>query len=173
MDSKCRCWLIYLILHLIDKGSLQDPLEIEGVVGDSVILPCSYKERVLNPDERNVFWRYNTHKNVYDIEKGKEVTEDQDAVFKDRIESFPLEYKNGNFSIKLNHLRFTDNGEFFCYISKVERQYNLRLTVRAPPPTLSPPKPTADSRSSSMKTQQDGIVNFLIAVLEFFVLHYF
>ncbi|XP_059399776.1 CD276 antigen homolog [Carassius carassius] len=173
MDSKCRCWLIYLILHLIDKGSLQDTLEIEGVVGDSVILPCSYQERVLNPDERNVFWRYNTYKKVYNIEKGKPITGDQDAVFKDRIESFPSEYKNGNFSIRLNHLNFTDNGEYFCYISKVKQQDKLRLTVRAPLSTLSPPKPTTHSRSSSMKTEPNGIVTFLIAVLEVFVLRYF
>ncbi|XP_052394459.1 CD276 antigen homolog isoform X2 [Carassius gibelio] len=168
-----RCWLIYLILHLIDKGSLQDPLEIEGVVGDSVILPCSYNARVLNPDERNAFWRYNTHKNVYDIENDRPVTEDQDAVFKDRIESFPSEYKNGNFSIRLNHLNFTDQGDFLCSITEVQKKFNRRLTVRASPSTLSPPKPTTHSRSSSMKTQPDGIVTFLNAVLEVFVLHYF
>uniref|UniRef100_A0A8C2HQA3 Ig-like domain-containing protein n=1 Tax=Cyprinus carpio TaxID=7962 RepID=A0A8C2HQA3_CYPCA len=167
------CWLIYLILHLIDKGSLQDLLEIEGVVGDSVTLPCSYKERVPNPEEINVFWRYNKHQNVYDIEKGSPVTEDQDAMFKGRIESFPSEYKNGNFSIRLNHLNFTDTGEFFCYNSKLKQERNLWLTVRAPPPTLSTPKPTAHSRSSSMKTQPDGILTFLVAVLEVFVLHYF
>ncbi|XDV22020.1 hypothetical protein PO909_026996, partial [Leuciscus waleckii] len=52
-----RFWFIYLFLHLLDKVSLQDPVEISGVVGGSVILPCSYKERKLKTEEMYVFWR--------------------------------------------------------------------------------------------------------------------
>ncbi|KAF4097935.1 hypothetical protein G5714_021943 [Onychostoma macrolepis] len=124
-----RCWFI-LFIHLIDKVSLQDPAEIIGGVGGSVILPCSYKERVLNTEEINVFWRYNNSVVVIDIEKGIPLTKEQDAMFKDRIDSFPSDYKKGNFSIRLEHLSFTSIGEFSCFIQNVDKEYKLRLQVR-------------------------------------------
>lgn len=168
-----RCWFI-LFLHLIDKVSLQDPAEIIGGVGGSVILPCSYKERVLNTEEINVFWRYNNSVVVFDIEKGNSSTKEQDAMFKDRIDSFPSDYKKGNFSIRLKHLSFTSIGEFSCFIQNVDKEYKLSLQVRAPSPTtsVSTPKTKTTTRNSSLKTQPDGIVTFLTAVLGVYMLHY-
>ncbi len=109
--------------------SLQSQVEKKyGVVGGSVILPCSYKERVLKPQEMNVFWRYDDSKVVYDIEKGSSSTKDQDVLFKDRIESVSSQYGNGDFSITLKHLKLTDSGKFSCFIAKVKTEI-LNLQV--------------------------------------------
>lgn len=165
-----RCWVIYLLfLHLIDKVSLQ----FVGVVGGSVILPCSYQERELKPEEMNVFWRYSQSKVVFNIEKGSPSIKKQDAMFKDRIESFPSEYMEGNFSIRLLNLMPTDAGQFLCGIADELKEYRLTLQVKEPPTT--PPTTVStpsDKRNSSVKTQPEGIVTFLIAVLEFLLLHY-
>lgn len=119
-----------LKLLLLSPVSLQDSVKISGVVGDSVILPCSYKEGNLKTEEMNVFWRFKQTTNVYDIEKGIALTKDQNAMFKDRIESFPSEYADGNFSLKLSDLRLTDEGQFSCDIPEVEKEHKLTLLVR-------------------------------------------
>ncbi|XP_050951587.1 CD276 antigen homolog isoform X2 [Labeo rohita] len=150
-----RCWVIYLFLHLIDKVSLQNQDEkVYGVVGGSVILPCSFKERVLKPDEINVFWRYNDSKIVCDIEKGNFSTIDQDVLFKDRIESVSSQYGNGDFSIRLKHLKLTDNGVFSCFFTDKPKILKLQVNETAPAPT-----------NSSMKAQPAGIVTFLLGCI--------
>ncbi len=109
--------------------SLQSQTEEHiGVVGGSVILPCLYKERVLKPQEMNVFWRFNDDKIVYDIENGNFSTKDQDVLFKGRIESVSSQYGNGDFSIRLKHLKLTDSGSFSCFIAKGKKKI-LNLQV--------------------------------------------
>ncbi|KAK2907194.1 hypothetical protein Q8A67_006179 [Cirrhinus molitorella] len=152
-----RCWVIYLFLHLIDKVSLQSQDEtVYGVVGGFVILPCSYKERELKPDEINVFWRYNDRENVCDIEKGNFSTKKQDPLFKDRIESVSSEYGNGDFSIRLKHLKLTDNGMFSCFF-ETTKILKLQVNETAAAPTVNP-------TSSSMKAHPAATVTLLIFV---------
>lgn len=162
-----RCWVIHvLFLNLIDKGS-PGSLQVTGFVGDSVLIPCSYQVRELK--EISVFWRYNTSRNVYDIEKGKPSTIEQDPMFKGRITSFLQEHKNGNFSLILSNLTVTDAGDFSCYITGVKEECKRMLHVKAHPTTSTA---MFDRRSSSMKTQPEGIATFLTVVLEFLILHY-
>lgn len=110
--------------------SLQDSVKISGVVGDSVILPCSYKERKLKTEEINVFWRYKQKNIVYDIKNGNPLTEKQDAMFKGRIESFPSKYADGNFSLRLLNLTLDDAGQFSCAIPDAKKDHKLTLLVR-------------------------------------------
>ncbi|XP_052394452.1 V-set domain-containing T-cell activation inhibitor 1-like isoform X1 [Carassius gibelio] len=168
-----RCCVIHvLFLNLIDKGSPGSPecQDVTGFVGDSVLMPCSYQDRKLEPEEINVFWRYNAYKIVYDIEQGKPSTIEQDPMFKGRITSFLQEHKNGNFSLILSNLTVTDAGQFLCDIPDVEKKCERMLHVKAHPTTTS--TATSDTRSSSMKTQPEGIATFLTVVLEFLILHY-
>ncbi|XP_056116583.1 CD276 antigen homolog isoform X2 [Rhinichthys klamathensis goyatoka] len=162
-----RYWFMYLFLHLIDKVSLQDPVPVSGVVGGSVILPCSYKERKLKTEEINVFWRYKQKTIVYDIENGSPLTENQDAMFKGRIEGFPSEHADGNFSLRLSDLRLTDEGQFSCFILNVKKEHKLTLLVRAMPTTVSTPKSTVNARSSSMRAQPEGVATFLLLIWRF------
>jgi len=51
-------------------------------------------------------------------------------MFNGRIEGFPSEYTDGNFSLKLSDLRLTDEGQFSCAIPDVIWKYELTLLVR-------------------------------------------
>lgn len=81
-------------------------------------------------EEMYVFWRYEQETKVYDIEKGIALTEKQDAKFKGRIEGFPSEHADGNFSLKLSNLTLNDAGQFSCSIPKKFKKYELTLLVR-------------------------------------------
>uniref|UniRef100_A0A8C1RW30 Ig-like domain-containing protein n=1 Tax=Cyprinus carpio TaxID=7962 RepID=A0A8C1RW30_CYPCA len=164
-------------LLLSSPVSLQDPPGIVGYAGDSVILPCLYQEKVLKPEQMNVFWRYNENIIVFNIEKGIPSTNRQNAMFKDRIDSFPSKYANGNFSLRLSNLELTDKGQFSCSIPDVFLKNKLMLLVREPPTTVltatvSTPKQKPDTRNSSIKVPADGIATFLIVVFNCFILHY-
>uniref|UniRef100_A0A671KIJ2 Ig-like domain-containing protein n=1 Tax=Sinocyclocheilus anshuiensis TaxID=1608454 RepID=A0A671KIJ2_9TELE len=128
--------------------SLQDPVQITGGVGGSVILPCSYKEKELKPEEINEFWRYNNSMVVYNIDNGSPSIEGQDAMFKYRTEGFPTEYVNGNFSLRLNHLSFIDAGQFSCFISLVDEEHKLTLIVKDVETWNSATAPTSTSAVS-------------------------
>lgn len=141
MPQLCGMWqlsikfyslFVFRLLKLLlsSSVSLQDPPDIVGYAGDSVILPCSYQEKVLKPEQMNVFWRYNENIIVFNIEKGIPSTYGQNAMFKDRIDSFPSEYANGNFSLRLSNLELTDKGQFLCSIPDVFLKNKTMLLVR-------------------------------------------
>ncbi|KAF4097835.1 hypothetical protein G5714_021843 [Onychostoma macrolepis] len=110
---------------LIDKVFLQ----LTGVVGGSVVLPCS-AEHDHELQDTEVFWRHNNSKIVHDIIKGSQ-TETQDSLYKNRIESFPDECPRGNFSIKLNDLTHAHAGKYICYItsSSDSQQKTVQLII--------------------------------------------
>ncbi|XP_067272361.1 CD276 antigen-like [Pseudorasbora parva] len=110
-------WGLFCFLHaflFINEVSLQKT--VEGFIGDSVVLPCSYKEHQFSIQDITVRWRYNST-SVYNINKGKGSGEEQNSAYKNRTEIFPEEYLKGNFSLKLNNLQNTDTGKYKCYIS--------------------------------------------------------
>ncbi|KAL1251028.1 hypothetical protein QQF64_018824 [Cirrhinus molitorella] len=82
--------------------------------------------------------------------------EDQDPLFKDRIESVSSHYGNGDFSIRLKHLKLTDNGMFSCFFKETKI---LKLQVKE-----TTPAPEVNPTNSSMKAQPTGIVTLLISV---------
>uniref|UniRef100_A0A672QEA5 V-set domain containing T-cell activation inhibitor 1-like n=1 Tax=Sinocyclocheilus grahami TaxID=75366 RepID=A0A672QEA5_SINGR len=152
----CRCWVIYLLLHLTGKVSLQDfANKFDRVVGDSVTLPCIYKLQ-----STDVFWRHNVSRKVVSIISGKPSPESQDEIFRNRTESFPSEYPEGNYSIELKDLELTHAGIYTCFLQKTNEKRKIQLFVRE-----KPEKPTPNQRNSSMETQSLKIMPFLIAVL--------
>ncbi|XP_052446440.1 V-set domain-containing T-cell activation inhibitor 1 isoform X2 [Carassius gibelio] len=100
---------------------------VEGVVGGSVVLPCSSKKSQLT-----VNWRYGDRLIVYAIIKGQVSLEGQDPKFKSRTKSFTEEYLRGNFSIKLNDLQHTDAGEYQCYIIEESKIETVELRIKVP-----------------------------------------
>lgn len=46
-----------------------------------------------------------------------------------RAESFPDEYKNGNYSIKIKELEKTDAGEYSCFITPADHFENMKLII--------------------------------------------
>ncbi|KAK7127100.1 hypothetical protein R3I94_018325 [Phoxinus phoxinus] len=120
-----------LVCLLITEVSLQK--SVEGFIGGSAFLPCSSEERQLELEDITVLWRHNRH-SVCDINKGKVSVEAQNPAFKNRTETFPEEYLNGNFSLILNNLQHTDAGKYMCYIiqdsvGKSVQNVELRLKL--------------------------------------------
>ncbi|KAL7834074.1 hypothetical protein AOLI_G00290340 [Acnodon oligacanthus] len=129
--GKVRCCLPLVFLLLIQKVSLQD---VQAVVGDAVILPCSNGDEALR-DKVTVFWRFQDTTNVYDIIKSTASLEEQAASYKSRVESFPAEWTKGNFSIELSDVRKADGGMYICFLPTINTQTKVQLTVKDRPVT--------------------------------------
>uniref|UniRef100_A0A3B4EM75 Ig-like domain-containing protein n=1 Tax=Pygocentrus nattereri TaxID=42514 RepID=A0A3B4EM75_PYGNA len=103
-------------------------LEIEGFVGDTVILPCLSSGKEL-PNKVTVFWRFRDSGAVYNIVDSRASLDEQDAPFRGRVDSFPDEWTKGNFSIKLSGVKKTDGGMYTCFIHEVNIQTTIYLIV--------------------------------------------
>ncbi|XP_060767598.1 CD276 antigen homolog isoform X2 [Neoarius graeffei] len=103
-------WLSLLFIFLIDKVSGQITT-VEAVIGGSVILLCSAGRY-----EKDVFWRHDNTKTVYDIIDGKENFHDQHSAYSGRVEVFQSEFTKGNYSIRLSDVKHTDAGIYSCQI---------------------------------------------------------
>uniref|UniRef100_A0A672L7Y7 Ig-like domain-containing protein n=1 Tax=Sinocyclocheilus grahami TaxID=75366 RepID=A0A672L7Y7_SINGR len=131
MLSVCSAGKLKLPLKTTPSGSHEHLItvlsqKVPGVIGGSVVLPCSSTE----PDQdTEVHWRQNGSKIVYDIIKGEDSVEQQDPRYKNRAETFPEEYKRGNFSIKLNDLQHTDAGKYMCLIAHSSEHKTVELII--------------------------------------------
>ncbi|XP_016382992.1 V-set domain-containing T-cell activation inhibitor 1-like [Sinocyclocheilus rhinocerous] len=125
-----RCVVLLHLLMLINEVSLQ--VTVEGVIGGSVVLPCSSKEPQLTTEDITVNWKHHDSLNVYAIIKGKVSVEGQDPKYKNRTESFPEEYRTGNFSLKLNDLQHSDAGKYQCYIIDESTIETVELLIKVP-----------------------------------------
>lgn len=117
---------------LLSKVSMQAQFEgvVEGVTGGFVILPCPTNSKdKLKTEDITVHWRQNDVKIVCDIINGEYSGSDQDPKFKSRAETFPDEYKNGNFSLKLINLTRADEGEYQCFMSHLSDHVTIQLIV--------------------------------------------
>ncbi|XP_036421083.1 CD276 antigen homolog isoform X2 [Colossoma macropomum] len=128
-----RCWFSCVFLLLIDKVPLSVSLqEIEAVVGDTVILPCSNSDKALQ-GKLTVFWRFRYNSTVYDIINSRESFDEQDASFRGRVESFPAEWTKGNFSITLSSVTRADSGTYTCFIPAGNANTESILTIKEAP----------------------------------------
>ncbi len=108
-NKRCVCCFL---------GSYSDPVRVivEGFVGDAAVLSCSIPESEIQRkiEKFSIHWRHEEGgKEVCDITGGHGTCQDQD-----QVETFPEEYKKGNFSIKLNRLQKTDARKYQCYITR-------------------------------------------------------
>ncbi|XDV22133.1 hypothetical protein PO909_027092, partial [Leuciscus waleckii] len=106
---------IWSITVCVVSVSLQET--VEAVIGGSVLLPCSSTKHDLKLQI------------VSDIVKGEETVSEQDHQYKNRAETFPLEYERGNFSIKLTDLTHTDAGKYTCQITPSNEQKTVQLII--------------------------------------------
>ncbi|KAF4093380.1 hypothetical protein AMELA_G00001540 [Ameiurus melas] len=110
---------------LIDQASAQS-VTVEADLGGSVILPCS-----VGRCEKDVFWRDENSKSVYDIIMGDVDFHDQDAAYRDRVHSFPLEFAKGNYSIRLLNVKPTDLGRYRCHFAN-SITVHVQLKIKEP-----------------------------------------
>ncbi|RXN09494.1 V-set domain-containing T-cell activation inhibitor 1-like protein [Labeo rohita] len=104
---------------------------VEGVIGGSVVLPCSSAKYNLKSQDINVHWRQNGSIYVYDIIERKASVANQHQRYKNRIETFPEEYVRRNFSIKLTGLTHADAGKYICFITPSDEQETVLLIINA------------------------------------------
>ncbi len=82
-----NCVFIVCIISV----SLQ--VTVEGVIGGSVVLPCSSAQHDHELQDIDVYWVYSGSTNVFDIINGKDSVEGQDPRYKNKTETFPDEYE--------------------------------------------------------------------------------
>ncbi|XP_016372648.1 CD276 antigen homolog [Sinocyclocheilus rhinocerous] len=114
---------------VINEVSLQ--VTVKGVIGGSVVLPCSSKEPQLTSEDITVNWKHHNRLKVYGIVKGKVSVEGQHPEYENRVESDSEQHLRGNFSLKLKNLRYSDTGKYQCYIidDSVIQTVELRIEV--------------------------------------------
>uniref|UniRef100_A0A672M6A0 Ig-like domain-containing protein n=1 Tax=Sinocyclocheilus grahami TaxID=75366 RepID=A0A672M6A0_SINGR len=122
------CHLVYCVFTItVSVISVSLDVKVVGFTGSSVVLPCSSIQHDLKPQDMHVLWRDKDSETIYDLIEGKDSLETQDPRYKNRAQTFPEEYKRGNFSIKLNNLTQADAGEFNCFIT--HSSYSNQETV--------------------------------------------
>nr|XP_055074612.1 uncharacterized protein LOC129454127 [Misgurnus anguillicaudatus] len=122
-----RWFLIYVFVLLINSEQVSLNVTVQYFVGDSAILNCSYSEDINEVD--TVFWRLNGSKKVYEFSP---VNISQDVKSKSiRFESFPDEYKRGNYSIKIKELKTNDEGKYTCFIIPADHYEDMYLIIKA------------------------------------------
>ncbi len=118
---------VFSITVLVFSACLQ--VTVEGFTGGSVVLPCSSTEHDLKLQKIDVFWRDKESKIIYNLIKGTDYLEKQDPSYKNRVLTFPDEYKRGNFSIKLINLTHADAGTFICFITPSDELETVKLII--------------------------------------------
>ncbi|KAF4093406.1 hypothetical protein AMELA_G00001720, partial [Ameiurus melas] len=120
---------------------------VEGFIGESVILKCSFGHK-----PKTVFWRYNDSRTVCNIIDGKADFDDQDTVYKGRVTISQSEIEKGNFSIMLSDVKESDSGLYTCTTPNI-KTLTLELTVKA--------RRTAPGNGESPR-RADGLLMFLL-----------
>ncbi|XP_053085350.1 CD276 antigen homolog isoform X3 [Pangasianodon hypophthalmus] len=153
----------FTFLLLIHKVSVQS-VPVEGIIGQTVILPCKLKQK-----PQTVFWRYRDDRTVCDFLGGEADFDEQDPAYKDRVEIFPSEIEKGNFSIMLSNVKKSDEGTYTCIATNLT-PLTVELTVkdreekqtttereakRITPPSTAPPNGESTRRA-------DGLLMFLL-----------
>ncbi len=118
---------VFSITVFVFSACLQ--VTVEGFTGGSVVLLCSSTEHDLKLQKIDVFWRNKESKIMYNLIKGTDYLEKQDPRYKNRVLTFPDEYKRGNFSIKLLNLTHADAGKFICFITPSDELETVELII--------------------------------------------
>ncbi|XP_050951402.1 myelin-oligodendrocyte glycoprotein [Labeo rohita] len=121
--------LVCFFTLVLIEASVQEA--VQGFIGDFAVLPCHPGNRQLTVITAH--WRYEDRKNVYDIQNGKGTTKEQDSEYKGRTETFPAEYSNGNFSLRLGNLQKSDEGSYCCFIPEFGLNECVSLQVKEKP----------------------------------------
>lgn len=154
--------IICVFALLINKVSLQAVNVAVGVTGGSVVLPCATSDIKDKLSDITVQWRHNDSLNVCAIIDGTFSLQYQDITYKNRTETFPTEYKKGNFSIKLNNLACTDAGNYQCYIIHSYEEVIIQLIIKDTGEQQTP--------ENGNQARETSLIIILVPVFSVFIL---
>ncbi|XP_076851992.1 CD276 antigen homolog [Brachyhypopomus gauderio] len=161
---KQGCWFICVFILLIDK--VLPKRIIQSTISDSVILHCASSEATMRRSSLNVFWRYGDSKTLIDIIHGRASLVEQETAFRGRVDSFPGEYRNGNFSIRLRDVKLSDAGTYTCFIPHAGMEMKLDLMVKD---RISPN--TSELKSMGVKRRPENLWLFSASLFTFALFH--
>ncbi|XP_053532746.1 coxsackievirus and adenovirus receptor homolog [Ictalurus punctatus] len=153
-------WIFFTFLLLIHTVPVQS---VEGFIGESVILPCTFAQ---NPPV--VFWRDEGTRTVCDISGGEASFDEQHSNYKHRVQIFPSKIKEGNFSIKLSNLQHSDGGTYTCTDPSKGLDQQVQLKVEEKPTTPEgkgrrvTPESTSTPRNGDSPRRADDLLTFLL-----------
>ncbi|XP_056614471.1 V-set domain-containing T-cell activation inhibitor 1-like [Triplophysa dalaica] len=130
------CWFIgvfVLLKNVCTADTVYSDDKVEGVIGHNASLPCASNINDHNLQDINVLWRHNGSTNVLAIINGEASLDYQKPKYKYRTQTFPDNYKDGNFTLKLNNLTHTDAGMYQCYITHSSELVTLQLLLNESP----------------------------------------
>uniref|UniRef100_H3A506 Ig-like domain-containing protein n=1 Tax=Latimeria chalumnae TaxID=7897 RepID=H3A506_LATCH len=88
---------------------------MSGIVGQTVILPCSVNKQ-LNKEDVRVYWQTPSPMSVIHVyNHGKEEFELQNPAYKNRTHFNTEQVKHGQLSLTLSDLRLSDKNTYECY----------------------------------------------------------
>ncbi|XP_022619711.1 programmed cell death 1 ligand 1-like isoform X1 [Seriola dumerili] len=125
--SRCRRFMWFIVLLCVNTVSCQ--VVVKGFIGDSVLLPCIYTEKYLQPEKVNVYWRDRDDNILLDIISGVHNMKTQNEKFRGRVISPPDLNRKGNFSIALQNVQEEDTGLYECHIPEAGVEQRVQLTV--------------------------------------------
>ncbi|KAJ8008633.1 hypothetical protein DPEC_G00106900, partial [Dallia pectoralis] len=112
--------VVYLVLALPlpadtdTSEAFYSPNTIVVLSGDNAILPCSLINQTILPHLVVEWSRSDLKDTIVHINREGRDIEDQNPYYMGRTSMFLEQLKNGNVSLKLNHVKVSDSGEYSC-----------------------------------------------------------
>ncbi|XP_038642682.1 paired immunoglobulin-like type 2 receptor alpha [Scyliorhinus canicula] len=157
MDSALRLILLYLSIVMGNGNGFRvtQPRLLVAVEGSSVDIPCSftYPERY-NPAKIYISWRRRGFHGEFIFNVSKGYTHPD---YRGRIEYLGHPYRDRTGTIRINHLKQSDQNLYFCRVEITgygaemwQSIYGTQLNVHGPrpPPTTAPLISSATAASS-------------------------
>ncbi|XP_030009471.1 uncharacterized protein LOC115432695 [Sphaeramia orbicularis] len=118
--------LVLVLVLTADEASAQRSVHVSE--GADAVLPCTYPGGP-PPSDVSIYWKDKHDNQVLTIQNDKMDPRNQSPGYRNRTQSFPHQYKDGNFSLVLMKVDGSDAGLFECHIIPEGFQQNVRLNV--------------------------------------------
>ncbi|XP_078392079.1 uncharacterized protein LOC144674732 [Cetorhinus maximus] len=91
------------------------PVPVSGLLGEQVVLPCTYKRNVPVSDLL-VIWGTSQHEHLHKFITGNDDLTGQDPWFRNRTKLFKDQLEQGNWLVLISDLRKSDMNQYQCQI---------------------------------------------------------
>ncbi|XP_033182426.1 CD276 antigen-like [Anabas testudineus] len=143
---------------------------VQAVVGEDVILSC-HLEPPFNVTTFTVDWTFNGDLTVHVYRSQRDDPDALHEKFKHRTSLFLDELHNGNISLKLTNVSETDEGNYTCFVPRLESQVKTGMvTLIVDPVKKKDKKIEQPDPSKYYKDNHIKILILLVTALELWLL---